>query len=195
MKTRYRLIRRGLRNGAFYCVDTKSGKRTSLQTGRKEEALQIIDARNQAERQPFINLQIARAYLMASDSAVSSRTWQDVMDEIPKNKKAENQARWLSAIKDKAFDFIRHQSVFGTTAEQFLRVLESGTVSTNVFLRRIHNFALDMNWLPCPIIPKRRWPAVWSCPDFPLLTTQHDEQVFIGSFAEFTHVPAPAPEH
>src|SRR5437899_11717477 len=32
MKTRYRLIRRGVRNGGFYCVDTKTGKRTSLRT-------------------------------------------------------------------------------------------------------------------------------------------------------------------
>jgi hypothetical protein len=31
---------------------------------------------------------------------------------------------------------------------------------TNVFLRRIHNFALDMNWLPCPIVPRKLWPVV-----------------------------------
>jgi hypothetical protein len=98
-------------------------------------------------------LQIARAYLMASDPAISSRTWQTVMEEIPKTKKSENQARWLSAIRDMAFDVIRQQPVLGTTAEQFLRVLGKGTVSTNVFLRRLHNFALDMNWLPWPVIP------------------------------------------
>jgi len=33
MKTRYRLIRRGIRGGAFYCVDNMTGKRTSLHTG------------------------------------------------------------------------------------------------------------------------------------------------------------------
>jgi integrase len=32
-------------------------------------------------------------------------------------------------------------------------------VSTNVFLRRIHNFALAMNWLPVPVIPKAQWPG------------------------------------
>jgi integrase len=66
----------------------------------------------------------------------------------------------VERIRDTAFDVIRQQPVLGTTAEQFLRVLEKGTVSTNVFLRRLHNFALDMNWLPWPVIPKRRWPAV-----------------------------------
>jgi integrase len=35
-----------------------------------------------------------------------------------------------------------------------------GTVSTNVYLRRLHNFCVDMNWLAWPLIPKRQWPAV-----------------------------------
>ena len=44
----------------------------------------------------------------------------------------------------------------------FLKVLElGGTVSTNVYLRRIHNFALDMNWLPWSIQgPNGQWPKV-----------------------------------
>jgi integrase len=33
-------------------------------------------------------------------------------------------------------------------------------VSTNIYLRRIHNFALDMNWLPWPVLPKKRWPQI-----------------------------------
>ena len=39
-------------------------------------------------------------------------------------------------------------------------MVEAGTVSTNVFLRKLHNFCQDRNWLPWPIIPKRQWPAV-----------------------------------
>jgi hypothetical protein len=77
MKKRYRLIRRGNRSGAFYCVDTKSGKRTSLCTSKEAEARQIVEAKNQAERQPIINLQIARAYLMASDPGIATRTVTD----------------------------------------------------------------------------------------------------------------------
>ena len=82
------------------------------------------------------------------------------MDEIPKLKTGETQHRWLTAIKDKAFDSIRNLVVLETQAEHFLKVLESGSVSTNIYLRRIHNFALDMNWLPWPVLPKKRWPAV-----------------------------------
>lgn len=33
-------------------------------------------------------------------------------------------------------------------------------MSTNVYLRRLHNFALDMNWLPWPVLPKREWPKI-----------------------------------
>jgi integrase len=40
------------------------------------------------------------------------------------------------------------------------KVLQLGTVSTNIYLRRLHNFCLDMNWLPWPLIPKRQWPAI-----------------------------------
>jgi integrase len=38
--------------------------------------------------------------------------------------------------------------------------LERGRVATNVFLRRIHNFALDTGWLPWPVLPKKPWPEV-----------------------------------
>ena len=77
-----------------------------------------------------------------------------------KLKKDETQHRWQTAIKDKAFDGIRHLPILETRPEHFLRVLEAGKVSTNVYLRRIHNFAVDMTWLPWPVLPKKRWPAV-----------------------------------
>ena len=80
MKTRYRLTHRGARGGMFYCVDTKTRKRRSLQTCDEDEARQIIDAWNQALRQPAINLQIAQAYLQHGDPAMAARTWQHVME-------------------------------------------------------------------------------------------------------------------
>ena len=47
------------------------------------------------------------------------------------------------------------QSKDSTSCEYFVFV-----ISTNIYLRRIHNFALDMNWLPWPVLPKKRWPAI-----------------------------------
>ena len=60
MNTRYRLTSRGVRGGMFYCVDKTTGKRTSLQTTNKDEAQQIIEAKNNSVRQPVLNLQIAK---------------------------------------------------------------------------------------------------------------------------------------
>jgi hypothetical protein len=81
MKNRYHLVQRRSRGGKFYCKDSLTGKRTSLETSDKDAAQQIIETRNQALRQPTLNLQIARAYLAAADSSFINRTWREVMDE------------------------------------------------------------------------------------------------------------------
>jgi hypothetical protein len=51
------------------------------------------------------------------------------------------------ADEDKAFDPIRNRVLIETQPEHLLAVLRAGTVSTNAFLRKIHNFAVDLNWL------------------------------------------------
>jgi integrase len=160
MKKRYRLIRRGVRNNAFYCVDTRTGRRTSLRTASEEEARQIVEARNQAERQPVINLQIAKAYLAAADQSFVKRIWREVMDEFVRTKSGTNRTRTERAVMDTAYDSIRKLQLLETRPEHFLRVLQSGGVSTNNYLRRFHNFAVDMGWLPWPVLPKRRWPVL-----------------------------------
>jgi hypothetical protein len=63
MQTRYRLIRRGSWGERFYCVDTSTGKRASLHTTDADETQQLVQAKNDSQRQPVLNLQIARAYL------------------------------------------------------------------------------------------------------------------------------------
>jgi hypothetical protein len=104
-------------------------------------------------------MQIARAYLLVGDPESVKRTWQTVMNEIVKLKHDETLRRWLVAIKDKAPDGLRTIPLMETRAEHFLRAMEKGKVSTNIYLRRIHNFALGMNWLPVPVIPARMWPG------------------------------------
>ena len=160
MKTRYRLIRRGIRGDRFYCVDTTTGKRTSLHTANEDEAQQLVEAKNNSERQPVLNLQIAKAYLAGSDKGITTRTWQHAIESLASAKQGANQQRWRTAAKDKAFAPLLPRVIIETPSELLLKVLETGTVSTNVFLRRLHNFCVDMNWLPWPLIPKRQWPAV-----------------------------------
>jgi integrase len=159
MKARYRLIRRGIRNG-YYCVDTQTRKRTSLGTNDEDSARQVVEAKNLAERQPMLNRQIAKAYLAGSDSAIATRTWQQAVEAVIGMKEGNTQVRWMTATKDKALRVLLPQVIIETQGETLLSVLRAGTVSTNVFLRRLHNFCVDMNWLPWPLVPKRQWPAV-----------------------------------
>ena len=160
MKTRFRLIKRGVRGGLFYCVDTLTRKRLSLRTSDEDSARQIVLAKNQAERQPLLNLQIAKAYLAGSDSGINTRTWQDAFETLVSGKHGSTKERWLRGLPDKAFDLIRHKLIIETKGEHLLKVLQAGTVSTNIYLRQVHNFCLDMTWLPWPLLPKRQWPAI-----------------------------------
>jgi hypothetical protein len=148
-----------IRGSVYWVQDNHTRKQESLGTKDPAEAKRLLHAKNEAHRQPVINMQIARAYLLVSDPEFAKRTWQFVMDEAVKLKSGETQRRWLVAVKDKRFDGIRKLPIMETRAEHFLRAMENAKVSTNIFLRRIHNFAIGMNWLPCPVIPKCMWPS------------------------------------
>jgi hypothetical protein len=156
MKQQYRKFKRGW--GVYHVFDNATGLSKSLDTRSRQEADLLIHSMNEAQRQPLLNRQIARAYLMASDPAALTRTWQLVMEEKVQTAKGRTQDRWKSAIRDRAFDQIRKLTVVETRAEHFLDALQAGTVSTNVFLRKLHNFALDMNWLKAPVIVRPQWP-------------------------------------
>lgn len=158
MKQRFRLYRRA--GGIYYIHDGDTGKQESLKTRDRAEASALFSAKTQSHRQAHLNLRLARTYLAATDPMVSKRTWQVPMEELAKTKRGTTHERWQRAIKDKAFDLIRDLPILETQAEHFLKVLNVGTVSTNVFLRRAHNFALDMGWLPWPVVVKRQWPAI-----------------------------------
>jgi len=158
MKQRYRVFLRPW--GTYYFEDLVTGKQETLKTRDKNEAFRLVAAKNENEKASAFSLHLARVYWKAGDPAGATRTWQHVMNEIPKLKKGNTRQRWLTAIKDKALDSIRNMVVLEAQAEHFLKVLEKGSVCTNIYLRRIHNFALDMNWLPWPVLPKKRWPVI-----------------------------------
>jgi integrase len=159
MKQRFRLYRRK-KGGRYYIHDERTGKQESLHTDDHAKAKRLLHAKNEAVAQPAINLQIARAYLAAADANFIRRTWREVMAEFVKTKTGSNRNRSARAVMDNAFDSIRDLQLIETRSEHFLRVLESNKVSTNNYLRRFHNFAMDMGWLPWPVLPKRQWPPI-----------------------------------
>lgn len=162
MKQRFRMYQRGL-NGRFYLQDNTTGKQESLGTADRTEAARLLHARNEAEYQPAFNAQMARAYLVAGDAQIRLRTWQFVMDAMKQAKAGSAERtceRYASAFDEAPFEALRHLPVIETRPEAILKVLQSGTISTNVFMRRLHSFALGMGWLPWPIIAYKQWPRL-----------------------------------
>ena len=156
MMQRYRKFKRSW--GMWYAFDNVTGNSVSLKTRVKGEAEQKIAAMNETERQPSISLGLAKVYLNATDPKLATRTWQEVMEHVVAKKKDETRRRWDTAIKDANFDCIRNLCVAETRPEHFDRALADGKVSTNVYLRRIHNHALGMEWLLKSVIPRLQWP-------------------------------------
>src|SRR5256885_10309367 len=101
------------------------------------------------------------------------------MDEMAKGKQGVTRERWLRGVKEKSFDSIRDQSLVETRPEQFFETLNVGTVSTNIYLRRLHNFAVDMGWLLASIIPRRKWPTI-HFKTKRAITTQEHQKILAG---------------
>lgn len=158
MKLPYRLFQK--KKGYYFCEHRESGAQHSLRTKDKTEAIRLLNARNEAEQTPGFALELAKTYIAAADPAIAKRTWRYVANELIQTKHGENAVRWQRAIKDKALGKILDLPLIETRAEHFLGALKAGTVSTNVFLRRLHNFGLDSGWLLAPILPPKLWPAV-----------------------------------
>ena len=156
MKQRYRKFKRTW--GTFYAYDNLTGNSISLKTKLRTEADRQVHAMNESESQPAMNLSLARVYLNGADPKLGTRTWQEVMEHIVSLKTDETRRRWDVAIKDKNFEGIRKLIVAETRPEHFYKALEDGKVSTNVYLRRIHNHALGMEWLLKSVIPRLQWP-------------------------------------
>jgi integrase len=160
MKERYLVVKLGSRDGMFYCWDKERLSRTSLKTKDRGEAERLVRHKNEALKNPQINRKIGMAYLSANDPDVATRTWRVVMVEIIKDKRGATLKRYETALKDPAFKLIEDKVLVETQGTDFLEVLRAGTVSTNMYLRRFQNFAVDMDWLPKRVLPKRLFPKV-----------------------------------
>ena len=155
MKTKYTLFRRG---GIYYSQDSTTGQQKSLRTRDESEALKLIHARNEAHRQPVLNLHLARAYLTASDPAFVERTWLTVMEQLQTRGKASSRERYATVFKSTRYDGLRNKKLLETTADDFFAVFKMGKPSIINFLKRLHNFALNLGWMAIPIVAPYLWP-------------------------------------
>ncbi len=145
MANRYRIFRRG--GTTYYLHDSQTGKQRSLSTRSRQDALRVLHAHEEGRREPNIARQIARAYLHAADPGYAVRTWKAVAEQITSTKKGSTLKRWLTALKDPSLGDLWPLIVVETRPEAFFAALNGGTVSINVYLRRLHNYALDMTWI------------------------------------------------
>ena len=176
MKTTYTLFRRG---ETFYIQDRATGKQTSLRTKDETEARRLLEARNEAQRQPMLNLHLARAYLTASDPAFVERTWQTVMEQLQARGKDSSRQRYANVFKSSAFDGLRNKRLLETTADDFLAVFKDGKVSIVYFLKRLHNFAVNLGWLVVPMVAPYLWPK-YEAKDRRGLTLAEHQSILAG---------------
>lgn len=155
MKTKYTLFRR---HGIYYSQDSATGQQKSLRTRDEAEALQLLNARNEAHRQPVLNLHLARAYLTASDPAFVERTWQTVMAQLQARGKDSSRERFATAFKSPALDGLRRKKLLETTADDFFALFKCAKPSTVCFLKRLHHLALSAGWLALPVVAPNFWP-------------------------------------
>ena len=160
VQLKYRMYRR--HNGVFYWQENHSQKQGSLRTTDRHEAKRQVHAMNESHREPTLNLNLARAYLAAHDPRMAQRTWQAVMDEMATHGIPTTQARCARGFRSKAYDPIRTKPLVQTTGEDLLLVIHANGNCVAHYLRRLHNLALDLGWLPWPILAKRAWPKIRS---------------------------------
>jgi hypothetical protein len=175
MQERYRLFRRG--NKKYYFEDSVTGKQYSSRTKDLGEARQLIAARNQAAQQPALNVLMARTYLQAKSPELLTRTWDDVLKEVEATYHGGTKDRWQRFAKSKPIDMIRKIPLVHTEASHLLAVLRhprAGT-STNVWLRRLHNYAFDLGWLLSPVLSRKAWPPVRYKNRFGITLEEHSQ--------------------
>ena len=78
MQPKYRIYRRG--KGVFYWQENGTANRGSLRTKNRADAEELMRAKNEAQRQPALNLALGR-YLAPHNPQMTGRTWQRVMDQ------------------------------------------------------------------------------------------------------------------
>lgn len=160
MQLKYRLYRR--RNGNFYWQENDSKKQGTLRTTDRREAERLLNAMNESHREPILNLNLARAYLVAHDPEMARRTWQAAMDEMATHGIPTTQERCARSFRSKAYDPIRTKPLAQTTAADLLSILHANGNCVGHYLRRLHNLAVDLGWLAWPILVKRAWPKIRS---------------------------------
>jgi len=182
MKTKLTLFRR---NGIYYSQDSTTGQQKSLGTRDETSARKLVEATNEAHRSPILNLQLARAYLSASDPAFLVRTWQTVMDQMQTRGRDSSRERYVSAFRTTAFDPIRNKPLMETATADFLQLMKDTKPSQVFYLKCLHGFALSLGWISIPIVAPNIWPKHHPKARRGITLTEHELLLTIAKGAEW----------
>ena len=171
---RYRLFRKGA-YGTYYVEDTLTRRQTSLRTKDRGEAGRLLQARLEQAEAPDRAYRVGMAYLGTVDPEAATRTWQDVIVAYAGTHPAGSPTRHRieTAGRDRAIAHLLPLPLLRTRPDELLAAVGCGKVSTNAYLRRFQNFAVDLGWLPRPVLPKKRWPAVRHRPKRAITAEEH----------------------
>ena len=123
MQPKFRIYRRG--KGVFYWKEKGTANRGSLRTKNRDEAEELVRAKNETVRQPSLNLALGRAYLSAHDPQMTARTWQRVMDEMASHGTDSTRVRCRRAMRCSAYEPLRSKVLVQTTSEDLLTILRT----------------------------------------------------------------------
>ena len=112
--------------------------------------------------QPYLNVSMAKVYLSAQSPEFLTRTWSAVLEHLAQSYEGATAVRWRKFAKSAPLKLLVNLPLYQTEAVHFLAVLnhQKAGVSTNVWLRILHNRALDLGWLLTPVLNRRLWPKV-----------------------------------
>lgn len=164
--------------GTFYILDVRTGRPESLRTKDPKRAQRLFEARLETLERPEAAYRLGMAYLQTADPDAETRTWAHLIDAYANQRKAgPTRHRIETARRDKALSNMLNQVILRTRAEDIFAALNLGGVSTNTYLRRFHNFALDMGWIPRPILPRPLWPKARHQRRMAITSEQHQRIV------------------
>lgn len=145
----------------FYCEDTQERKQLSLGTKDRGEAMRLLEMKRQCAGDHAFSHLLLKTCIGSLDPLLAKRTWQTLMDEMCGRCQGEStRKRYDRAVNSRSFDALRHKTLLETTSGDLLAALSKGKPSTHHFLRRFHNFALGMGWIPLPILAPKLWPKM-----------------------------------
>ncbi len=171
MQNRFTTFRRGQ---VWYVEDRESGQQKSLKTRDENEARRIVQAKNDAVKQPLLNIVMAQTYLSAIDPKIITRTWADVFERFCCRTNPATKMRNERVVRTKPMQYLRAKKLIETTADDIFHAIGIGRKSTIIFLHTLHNDALGMGWIPQAILPRKLWPKTKKRQRLAITQSQHE---------------------